>query len=539
MTEKQDLEGGDPNLECTKQIVELPVLPKPLTLEEKKYLLAVERGDKVNVRRIIQKAHRKNGVDINCVDALGRGALTLAIDGENLEMVELLVVMGVETKDALLQAINAEFVEAVELLLEHEELIYKPGESYSWQKVDPNTAMFTRDITPLMLAAHKNNYEIIKILLDRGANLPDPHDIRCGCDDCIRDSTEDSLRHTLARLNEYRALASPSLIALSSNDPILTAFELSWELRNLAYAEQESKTEYLELRRQVQKFAVDLLDQSRSSHELAVILNHDSKEPPFIEGEHMKLSRLELAINFKQKKFVAHPNIQQLLASIWYEGVPGFRRKSAIEKIMIIFRTIKDLNKELLKQRGNAPTYLEIAVFIYVLGFIWEETQEIYVEGIHSYLRNLWNFIDFTRNSLYVAVALLRLVAYLQQTAEIKKNSQTRFIPREQWDAFDPQLIAEGLFAAANIFSALKLLHLFSINPHLGPLQISLGRMVIDIVKFFFIYTLVLFAFACGLNQLLWYFADLEKRKCYVLPGGLPDWDNAGDSCMKWRSFGK
>lgn len=59
-------------------------------------------------------------------------------------------------------------------------------------------------------------------------------------------------------------------------------------------------------------------------------------------------------------------------------------------------------------------------------------------------------------------------------------------------------LKAEGLFAAANIFSALKLVHLFSINPHLGPLQISLGRMVIDIVKFFFIYTLVLFAFACG-----------------------------------------
>lgn len=44
--------------------------------------------------------------------------------------------------------------------------------------MDPNTAMFTPDITPLMLAAHKNNYEIIKILLDRGATLPDPHDIR-------------------------------------------------------------------------------------------------------------------------------------------------------------------------------------------------------------------------------------------------------------------------------------------------------------------------------------------------------------------------
>lgn len=48
-------------------------------------------------------------------------------------MVELLIIMGVETRDALLEAINQEFVEAVELLLEHEELIHKEGEPYvSW-----------------------------------------------------------------------------------------------------------------------------------------------------------------------------------------------------------------------------------------------------------------------------------------------------------------------------------------------------------------------------------------------------------------------
>lgn len=80
--------------------------------------------------RIIQKAHRKQDICINCVDPLGRGALTLAIDGENLEMVELLIIMGVQTKDGLLQAINAEFVEAVELLLEHEEIIHVDGEPY-------------------------------------------------------------------------------------------------------------------------------------------------------------------------------------------------------------------------------------------------------------------------------------------------------------------------------------------------------------------------------------------------------------------------
>lgn len=80
---------------------------------------------------MLQKSQSKNSnLDINCVDSLGRGALTIAIDQENLEMLELLVVMGVETKDALLYAISVEFVEAVELLLEHEELIHKEGELY-------------------------------------------------------------------------------------------------------------------------------------------------------------------------------------------------------------------------------------------------------------------------------------------------------------------------------------------------------------------------------------------------------------------------
>ena len=45
----------------------------------------------------------------------------------------------------------------------------------SWEAIDPDTAAFTPDISPLILAAHTDNYEIIKILLDRGSVLPCPH----------------------------------------------------------------------------------------------------------------------------------------------------------------------------------------------------------------------------------------------------------------------------------------------------------------------------------------------------------------------------
>lgn len=100
------------------------------------------------------------------------------------------------------------------------------------------------------------------------------------------------------------------------------------------------------------------------------------------------------------------------------------------------------------------------------------QTSQVYVDGLKSYLRDMWNFIDFTRNTLYLATGILRLAAYLQQRAEIRVDPSAALIARENWGDFDPQLVAEGLFAAANVFSALKLVHLFSINPHLGPLQV-------------------------------------------------------------------
>ena len=255
---------------------------KPLTIYEKRYLLAVERGDLAGVRRMIEMApqietQEKEKSDyscpvfnINCTDPIGRSALLMAIDNENLDMIELLVECGVEMRDSLLHAINEEFVEAVELLLDYEEALQcnkkvalestsldnnkedlneldksinfsfdlrptliqnKENESskasqklisqksasnqspaqtpnqnticnklsvnstnsnssnvsssnkqqqalsnnnlpaqfsicYSWEGFERET--FTSDVTPLILAAHKNNYEIIKLLLDRG-----------------------------------------------------------------------------------------------------------------------------------------------------------------------------------------------------------------------------------------------------------------------------------------------------------------------------------------------------------------------------------
>lgn len=79
---------------------------------------------------MLQKAQETDYINLNCVDPLGRSALLMAIDNENLEMVELLINHRVDTKDALLHAISEEFVEAVEVLLDHEDCSHRDGDPH-------------------------------------------------------------------------------------------------------------------------------------------------------------------------------------------------------------------------------------------------------------------------------------------------------------------------------------------------------------------------------------------------------------------------
>ncbi|XP_060092744.1 short transient receptor potential channel 4 isoform X1 [Heteronotia binoei] len=521
-----------------------------LSPAEKAYLNAVEKGDYAGVKHALEEAEIYFKININCIDPLGRTALLIAIENENLELIELLLSFNVYLGDALLHAIRKEVVGAVELLLNHK----RPSGEKQVPPIllDKQFSEFTPDITPIILAAHTNNYEIIKLLVQKGVSVPRPHEVRCNCVECVSSSDVDSLRHSRSRLNIYQALSSPSLIALSSEDPFLTAFQLSWELKELSKVENEFKSEYEELSQLCKQFAKDLLDQTRSSRELEIILNYRDDNSIIEEQNGNDLARLKLAIKYRQKEFVAQPNCQQLLASRWYDEFPGWRRRhwavkmltcviigflfpvfsvcyliapksplglfikkpfikfichtaSYLTFLFFLLLASQHIDRSDLNMQGPPPTIVEWMILPWVLGFIWGEIKQMWDGGLQDYIHDWWNLMDFVMNSLYLATISLKIVAY---------SKYSGLLPRESWDMWHPTLVAEALFAIANIFSSLRLISLFTANSHLGPLQISLGRMLLDILKFLFIYCLVLLAFANGLNQLYFYYETNEANNC-------------------------
>ena len=222
-----------------------------LTAEEERFLDAAEYGNIPVVRKMLEEMPALN---VNCVDYMGQNGLQLAVGNEHLEVTELLLRKDnlARIGDALLLAISKGYVRIVETILAHpsfvtsERLTRSPRdlEDDDFYSYDEDGTRFSPDITPVILAAQCQKYEVVHMLLLKGARIEQPHDYFCKCEDCTEKHLNDSFSHSRARINAYRGLASPAYLSLSSEDPAFMALELSNELAKLANIEKEFKVGY-------------------------------------------------------------------------------------------------------------------------------------------------------------------------------------------------------------------------------------------------------------------------------------------------------
>ncbi len=90
------------------------------------------------------------------------------------------------------------------------------------------------------------------------------------------------------------------------------------------------------------------------------------------------------------------------------------------------------------------------------------------------------------------------------------KNAEVEpLVERKNWDAFHPLLVAEGLFAFANVLSYLRLFFMYTTSSILGPLQVTTTSSVCTS-----------FPFSAPTNGV---FNHWSFFFCYVMPSGRTD----------------
>ncbi|XP_040514493.1 short transient receptor potential channel 6 isoform X3 [Gallus gallus] len=498
-----------------------------LSLEEERFLDAAEYGNIPVIRKMLEECPSLN---VNCVDYMGQNALQLAVANEHLEITELLLKKENLSRvgDALLLAISKGYVRIVEAILNHpafaegKRLALSPSQSElqhdDFYAYDEDGTRFSHDVTPIILAAHCHEYEIVYTLLRKGARIDRPHDYFCKCSECNQKQKHDSFSHSRSRINAYKGLASPAYLSLSSEDPVMTALELSNELAVLANIEKEFKNDYKKLSMQCKDFVVGLLDLCRNTEEVEAILNGDVETSHNSNGEHGRpsLSRLKLAIKYEVKKFVAHPNCQQQLLSIWYENLSGLRQQTMAVKFLVVLAVAVGL------------PFLSMAYWIAPcskLGRIMRGPFMKFVAHAASFtiflgllVMNAADRFDGTKlrpnETTGNVKQLFRMKTSCFSWMEMLIISWV--IARINWDPSDPQIISEGLYAIAVVLSFSRIAYILPANESFGPLQISLGRTVKDIFKFMVIFIMVFVAFMIGMFNLYSYYLGAKQNEAFT-----------------------
>lgn len=222
-----------------------------LSMTEELFLDAAEYGNIPEVRRMLEELPELN---VNCVNYMGQSALQLAVANEHLEVTKLLLRKKdlARIGDALLLAISKGYIRIVEAILSHQafadsqRLTNSPSQGDTHDDFfayDEDGTRFSHDITPIILASQCNEYEIVHILLLKGARIERPHDYFCQCRTCSEQQRNDAFSHSQSRIHAYRGLASPAYLSLSNEDPVMAALELSNELAVLANIEKEFKVQ--------------------------------------------------------------------------------------------------------------------------------------------------------------------------------------------------------------------------------------------------------------------------------------------------------
>ncbi|XP_048585309.1 short transient receptor potential channel 3 isoform X2 [Nematostella vectensis] len=434
-------------------------------------------------------------------------------------------------------------------------------------------------VSPLMLAVHLEKFDIIELFLSKGYRVLEPHD------DDDEDDDDEQLNRTNVglelsnelsfnlRVNAYRALASPLYISYffimnpDALHPIFHVLELNKKLKNQMYRDFEFNNDYKQISKDCQRFAVDLLEQCRTTDETNVLLDVYpeiqrvyEKDKKHVEGSHTafkELSVLNLAIRNDMNELVAHPQSQLRLDKILYHGIYTFKREPRVWRyrswytgklfwlrhtlllpFLALFYIIAPdcrisnvLKTPTVKFYSHTsafvlfaialamssiedhftdytliPVLIDWGILLFVLGLFLQEMKDLYFQGAFRYIRQWWNIISLLMVVLFLISYSLCLTAYLspQTSPPHLKNLAVR--------SSQLSLLANSFFAFAMVFSFIHLTNFLQVSDVFGPLQLSLYMLFADLIKFFVFFFVLFMAFGLSLRKLYSHYKTSQQH---------------------------
>lgn len=257
----------------------------------------------------------------------------------------------------------------------------------------------------------------------------------------------------------------------------------------------------------------------------------------------------ECAIRFSQKKFVSHPLVYRLLNERWNYGLPSRYLPGRKLRLLLYIFTIVDTiltpvlfpvityvfykdQTVLHLRRGErkpkrslramylgylttpfviflkdkisqvvfialhfrmcvlpssvSPRTEEFLILVFYIGLIFSEIQQYLTSKSRVYLRNMWNYVDVLTLTLHAHIFVLRITSIIHGG-----------------DPYHNRLleVINYLYGINTLFLVLRFSSILEVNKTVGPLQLALFRMFIDLVIILVQFLFVIVAFSVAITM--------------------------------------
>lgn len=135
----------------------------------------------------------------------------------------------------------------------------------------------------------------------------------------------------------------------------------------------------------------------------------------------------------------------------------------------------------------------------FVLGLLLQECLEAHRQGFYIYISKWWNVVD----TLIIVTFLTSYAVWLLAWTYYHRI----WMPRES--AF---VVADVLYASAIVVAYFHLTHIFQVDSVLGPLQLSLYKMLKDVRRFLLIFLVLYISFVTGVVKVYSYYVASQTK---------------------------